>query len=225
MPTPSGLPLVVTLLGNPAAETETLVDAEAGYRLEIGTTASIDVTASSAATTTCARRRPRRPSSSSSPSPQILVSTQFGNLLTATTRGLEVAGHWTPVPAWRLDGSYTAFHLTPHLAATSQDPRRRSEDGSAPRGAVAAAVGVFAGRSRDAQRRALPRRSARAVPGGRLHARRRQRRVAVHQPSVRHGDRPEPLRCRRTRSSRGADSLLLATQVPRSASLRLRWTF
>ena len=38
-----------------------------------------------------------------------------------------------PVPAWRLDGSYTAFHLSPHPAAGSQDPAAASEDGSAPR--------------------------------------------------------------------------------------------
>jgi iron complex outermembrane receptor protein len=43
-PTASGLPLVITALGNRAAETETFVDAEAGYRLEIGPAGAIDVT-------------------------------------------------------------------------------------------------------------------------------------------------------------------------------------
>jgi len=67
------------------------------------------------------------------PSPQILVTSQFGNLLAATTRGLEVAGQWTPVPAWHLGGSYTAFHVTPRLAATSHDPVAATDEGSAPR--------------------------------------------------------------------------------------------
>ena len=34
--------------------------------------------------------------------------------------------------AWRLDGSYSAFHLTPRLAASSQDPNAARADGSAP---------------------------------------------------------------------------------------------
>ena len=44
VPTESGLPLVVTLLGNPEAETESLLDVEAGYRIEIATRASLDIT-------------------------------------------------------------------------------------------------------------------------------------------------------------------------------------
>ena len=66
------------------------------------------------------------------PTPQLLVVTRGANLLEATTRGLEISGHWAPVPTWSLDGSYTAFHLTPHLAATSVDPLSGTTDGSAP---------------------------------------------------------------------------------------------
>jgi iron complex outermembrane receptor protein len=44
VPTEAGLPLFVTAVGNPAIQTETLVDAEAGYRLEIGSAASVEVT-------------------------------------------------------------------------------------------------------------------------------------------------------------------------------------
>ena len=47
------------------------------------------------------------------PAPQIAVTTHFGNQLSATTRGLEVAAQWAPIPAWRLEGSYSAFHVTP----------------------------------------------------------------------------------------------------------------
>src|SRR6185436_5963779 len=37
VPSPAGLPLYLSVIGNPAAETESLRDIEAGYRLEIGT--------------------------------------------------------------------------------------------------------------------------------------------------------------------------------------------
>jgi outer membrane receptor protein involved in Fe transport len=40
IPTDSGLPLVVSVTGSPGTESENLADAEAGYRVEIGTTAT-----------------------------------------------------------------------------------------------------------------------------------------------------------------------------------------
>ena len=181
-----------------------LVDAEAGYRLEIGTTASIDVTGFVGRYDHLRTQEVAAPVVQFVPSPHILVTSQFGNQLEATTRGLEVAGHWTPVPAWRLDGSYTAFHLTPQLAATSQDPAAATEDGSAPR-AQWQVRSAFSPDPRATLNVAIfhvgP---ARAAPGRRLHASRRQRGVAVHQPPVRHGDRPEPLRrgARRVRRRR-----------------------
>jgi iron complex outermembrane recepter protein len=133
VPTPSGLPLFVTALGNPASKTETFVDTEAGYRLEIGTAASIDVTGFIGRYNGLLTNEPTAPILQFAPSPHIFVASQYGNLLNATTRGLEVEGHWAPVPAWRFNGSYTAFHLTPHLAPTSQDPAAGTTDGSAPR--------------------------------------------------------------------------------------------
>jgi iron complex outermembrane recepter protein len=125
--------LVVTLLGNEAAKTETFVDAEAGYRLEVESGGSIDVTAFVGRYDHLQTNEAAAPIVQFAPSPRILVISQIGDQLQATTRGLEIAGHWTSVPAWRLDGSYTAFHLTPQLAATSEDPAAAREDGSAPR--------------------------------------------------------------------------------------------
>jgi iron complex outermembrane receptor protein len=224
VPSASGLPLVVTLLGNPAAETEKLVDAEAGYRLEIGTAGSIDVTGFVGRYDHLVTQEPSAPVVQFVPLPQILVTTRFGNQLQATTRGVEVAGHWTPVPAWRIDGSYTAFHLIPQLAATSQDPSAAAEDGSAPRTqwqlrsvfspATRATVGVsifHVGPLQllhvDAYTRADI--SAEWRFSSRLSA------MAIGQDlfNAAHAE------------FGGAGSLLQATQVPRSGSLRLRWTF
>ena len=225
VPSASGLPLVVTVLGNPAAETETLVDAEAGYRLEIGTAASIDVTGFVGRYDHLRTQEPAAPVVQFVPSPQILVTTQFGNQLEATTRGLEVAGHWTPVPAWRLDGSYTAFHVTPQLAAASQDPAAASDR----RERAARRSGRCGRRSRRPLARRSTSRSSTSVRSS------SSRWTPTREPtSARSGGSPavcpsmaigQNLFDAAHAEFAGAGSLLLATQVPRSASLRLRWTF
>ena len=38
----------------------------------------------------------------------------------------------TPAPGWRIDGSYSTFHLTPHVDAGSQDAVAGANDGNAP---------------------------------------------------------------------------------------------
>jgi iron complex outermembrane receptor protein len=220
---PSGLPLVVTALGNPAAATETLVDAEAGYRLELGTAASIDVTGFVGRYDHLVTNEVAAPIVQFVPSPQILVTSHVGNQLAATTRGLEVAGHWTPVRAWRFDGSYTAFHVTPKLAAASLDPLAARADGSAPRAQwqvrtvfspVTRAtldfalfrvgpieqlpVAAYTRADISAEWRFTSRLSAMAIGQNLLDA--------AHAEFA------------------GTGSLLLPTEVPRSVSLRLRWT-
>jgi iron complex outermembrane receptor protein len=220
---PSGLPLIVSALGNPAAQTETLVDAEAGYRLELGTAASIDVTGFVGRYHNLVTTEVAAPIVQFVPSPQILVISHVGNQLAATTRGLEVAGHWAPVRAWRFDGSYTAFHVDPQLAATSLDPTAASTDGSAPRaqwqvrtvfspGTRASLdvaffhvgpieqlpVAAYTRADISAEWRFSSRLSAMAIGQNLLDA--------AHAEFA------------------GTGSLLLPTQVPRSVSLRLRWT-
>ncbi|MEP7310637.1 MAG: TonB-dependent receptor [Acidobacteriota bacterium] len=224
VPSPSGLPLVVTATGNPAAETENFVDAEAGYRLELGTAASIDVTGFVGRYEHLRTTEPALPIVQFVPSPQILVNSTFANQLAATTRGLEVAGHWAPVQAWRLDGSYTAFHVSPSLAATSQDPAAGRDEGSAPRsqwqvrssfspldratlGVAIFHVGPIEQLLVDAYTRAdisaewrFTRRLAVTATGQNLFE-------AAHAEFA------------------GAGSFLMVTQIPRSANLQVRWVF
>ena len=47
----------------------------------------------------------------------LLLASQYANFLNATTSGVEVAAHWSPIARWRLDAGYSTFHLTPHLSA------------------------------------------------------------------------------------------------------------
>ena len=224
VPTATGLPLVVMARGNPAARTETFVDTEVGYRVEIGTTASIDVTGFMGRYEHLRTQEPSAPVVQFVPARRIVAVTQFGNQLEATTRGLEVAGHWAPIPAWRLDGSYTTFDLTPHLAAGSRDPSAASEDGSAAK-AQWQLRSVLSPGSRATVSVAL-------FHVGPLE----QLQVAAYTRA----DITAEWRFNRGLSAMaigqnlfdaahiefgGAGTLLLATQVPRSVSLQLRWTF
>ena len=223
VPSASGLPLVVTVLGNPAAKTETFVDAEAGYRVEIGTAAWVIVTGYVGRYNDLQTKELSTPIVQFVPSPQIFVSSQFGNQLTATTRGLEVAAQWAPVQIWRLDGSYTAFHVTPQLAAASQDPAAATADANAPRaqwqvrstssvGRATLNIAVFhVGPLEQLQVAAYTRADVNAE--WRFTSRLSAMAIGQNLFDAAHAE------------FGSADSLLLATQVPRSVNLRLRWTF
>jgi iron complex outermembrane receptor protein len=220
----SGLPLYVTVLGNPAVETETLVDVEAGYRLEIGTAASIDVTAFRGSYDYLRTQELQAPVVRFVPSPRILVTSLFGNQLAATTRGVELAGHWAPIPAWRFDGSFTGFHLTPQLAPGSQDPAAASEDGSTPRTqwqvraafspAARATFNVatfYVGEIEQVHVDAYSRVDVSAE--WRFTASLSATAIGQNLLDPAHAE------------SSGAGSLLVVTQVPRGLNLRVRWTF
>ena len=224
VPTASGLPLMVVALGNPAAKPERLVDAEAGYRLEVGTVASLDVTGFVGAYDQLSTRETSTPAVLFVPSPHVLVTSQLGNLLEATTRGLELAGQWTPIPAWRLDGSYTAFHVTPHPAVTSLDPAAATEDGSTPttQWHVRSAFTPGTRATLDFlifHAGPLERYQVDAYTRADLTAEWRfARRLAVMAIGQNLFDAGHA-------EFSTAGSVLLSTQVARSASLRLRWTF
>jgi iron complex outermembrane receptor protein len=223
-PTDAGLPLYVTGVGNPDARNETLVAGEAGYRLEIGSVAAIDVTGFTGRYEHLQTNEPGAPVVQFAPSPQIRVTSRFANHLAATTRGLELAGQWTPVPAWHLTGSYTAFDLKPVLAAVSQDPDGATEDGSAPRTQwqlrstyapgrrVSMNLAVFhVGPIATLQVGGYTRTDVGA-----------EWQLTSHVALMAIGQ--NLLDAAHTEFG-GANSLMLATQVPRGVSARLRWTF
>jgi iron complex outermembrane receptor protein len=223
-PTPSGLPLVVTLRGNADERTETFVDVETGYRLEIGNAASIDLTTFRGRYSHLQTIDAADPVVQFAPSPRILVSTQFGNQLAATTRGLEVAGHWMPRSSWRIDGSYTAFRLTPEPDAARPDAAAAPEYGDAPR-------------SQWLLRSALSPTNRLTLSGTLSHV----GRLAQFQvPAYTRADATAEWRFSNGLSAMvigqnllddvhaefsGSKALMLATLVERAVSLRLRWTF
>ncbi len=128
-----GAPIVLAVLGNPNYQAEVFQDAEAGYRLELASTLSIDVTAFRGHYTALPTNEPLAPVFEAAPGPpHLVVATQFDNLLQADTAGLEVAARFAPVPAWRLDASYSHFRLTPHPDPSSRDTAAATFGGTAP---------------------------------------------------------------------------------------------
>lgn len=221
---PGGLPVLVTALGSPAAKTERHSDAEIGYRLAIGSSAAIDVTGFTGSYNDLQTSERGAPVLEFVPSPQIHVNAVFGHELRAATRGFEIAAQWTPVPSWRLDGSYTGFRLTAKLSPTSLDPEAASTDGNAPReqwqlrsafllgtrGTLDVAifrVGRLALQQVDAYTRADINAEWRIAPRLSL--------IATGQNLL---DKTHP-------EQAGKSALVQPTEVGRSAALRLRWAF
>jgi iron complex outermembrane recepter protein len=128
-----GLPIVVGLLGNPDYQPETLRDVEAGYRVDLRGSASVDVTAFRGRYTGLPTFEPLAPAFETTPAPpHLFIGARQENRLRADTAGIEIAAHVMPMPIWRVDGSYSTFHLTPHPDAGSADAAAAIFDGNAP---------------------------------------------------------------------------------------------
>jgi iron complex outermembrane recepter protein len=132
VPGNAGLPLVFGIVGNPDFQTEELVELEAGYRVQIASSAALDVTVFRGRYDRLSTLEPIAPAFTPSPEPHLFVPLQYANLLNANTAGVEISGHWVPASWWRLDGSYSGFHLAPSVDAASQDAVAAASDGNAP---------------------------------------------------------------------------------------------
>ncbi len=129
----SGIPIVLGATGNPNYQTEQFLDAEGGYRVDFGSSASADVTVFRGRYSGLATSEPTAPVFETTPGPpHLFIGTRFENLLNVNTSGVEVAGHWMPTGAWRLDGSYSGLRLVAHPDAESHDPAAPLNDGNAP---------------------------------------------------------------------------------------------
>jgi iron complex outermembrane receptor protein len=131
-PGPSGLPVLLRVVGNPDYRTENLLSTEAGYRVQLGA-AAVDVAVFRGAYRRLLTQEPLAPVFEASPAPpHVVVASRYDNLLDANTAGVEIAGHWTPRALWRLDGSYSAFRVTPHVNPASRDAAAANVDGHTP---------------------------------------------------------------------------------------------
>jgi iron complex outermembrane receptor protein len=133
LPDPGPLPIRPSTFGNPEARAEEFVDAEAGYRAEIGSVAAVAVTGFFGRYEHLSSQEPQSPVVVMGPTgPYVSVPVTFRNLRAANTTGLEIDGQWAPAPWWRLGAGYSAFRLRSRLDAASHDPNGAQYDGDAP---------------------------------------------------------------------------------------------
>jgi iron complex outermembrane recepter protein len=129
---PRSLPVYYGVHGNPAAVNEVVTDMEAGYRYDLRSVAAFDVAVFAAKYDGLRTSEPLDPTFAPTPMPHIVTGVAFNNLLRADTRGVEAAARWQPTAAWRLDGTYSLFSLTPHVDPASRDASAPTSDGNAP---------------------------------------------------------------------------------------------
>jgi iron complex outermembrane receptor protein len=133
MQTPTGLPVGVEVHGNPDARSESVVSFESGYRVELGDF-TLDATAFTSRFGSLRTTEPRAPFlSMESGGPAIVIPLVYDYRMGADSRGVEFSADWHPVPFWRLEAGYTAFHLTSQVHAGSQDQKMAVYEGVAPR--------------------------------------------------------------------------------------------
>jgi iron complex outermembrane receptor protein len=220
-----GLPVVVGAVGNPDFQSEQVLTVETGYRLEAGSTASIDVTAFVGNYDKLKTNEPLPPRMEFTPGPpHLFIPTQFGNLLEATTTGVEVAGRWAVASWWRLEGGYSIFRLTPHLSAESRDVAAASFDGNVPRTQWQARSAFSIGPRVQADAM-LFRTGALSTLGIDPYLRADLRLEVELNPQLSAALVGQNLFDPRHAEYGGRGAIVTATGIPRSAQLRLRWRF
>ncbi len=220
-----GLPVVVGALGNPRYRPETVVDTEAGYRVEIGSAASVDLTAFRGSYDKLKTSEPLAPRLEVAPGPaHLFIPVQFGNLLQATTAGIEIAVHVTPFTWWRADGGYSTFHLTPHVSSASGDHAAAAFNGNAPRAQWQARSG-FAIAPRVQLEAMLFHSGALPTLGVAAYTRADARIAIALTPHLIASAVGQNLFDARHPEYAGSGAIVTSTLIPRSARLQLVWQF
>jgi iron complex outermembrane recepter protein len=130
---PGGIPVVVTLSGNPLVRNEESTDYEIGYRTSFTEQFSIDVTAYYNNYAHQNTSEPSLPFLVQMPLPHLVLPLVTMNLMHGETHGFEVAVNWKATRRWTLNPGYAFEQIHMHLAPASQDTSSVSEaQGSSP---------------------------------------------------------------------------------------------
>ena len=142
--TVDGLPVFGRLNPNPNFGSEELNGYEAGYRLLLRKSLYFDIAAfHNHYGDLLSEDINGPPSLVTSPAPVIIFPASFGNELVGTTKGIEFAPEWRPVPFWRLRASYSYLQMDVTKPANSQDALAPSSIvGSSPKHQVALQSGL-----------------------------------------------------------------------------------
>src|ERR1700677_3477932 len=132
-PGPGGIPLLLTIFGNPNIKDENLVATEMGYRTVVASQLSIDFTAYYNDYSRQETSEPSTPYFVNTPPPYLVLPLVYANLMHGETHGAEVAVNWKATDRWTLSPGYAFEQIRMHLAPTSQDTTSVSgAEGSSP---------------------------------------------------------------------------------------------
>ena len=120
-PGPGGIPVLLTLFGNPRIDNEESVDYEMGYRTMVSQQLSIDFTAYYNDYSHEETSEPSTPFLVNTPSPHLVLPLVSENLMHGETHGMEIAVNWKATNRWTLSPGYAFEQIHMHLAPTSQD--------------------------------------------------------------------------------------------------------
>ena len=134
LPGPNGLPLLVSIFGNPKFKNEVLRATEAGYRTQITPRVALSSTVFFNNYRDLASVESGTPFLESGPSPSYLViPNSFSNLAHGETHGLELFANWNLSNHWSLSPGYSFLTMHIHRDPSSDDlTTARVTQGSSP---------------------------------------------------------------------------------------------
>jgi iron complex outermembrane receptor protein len=119
---PDGTLAAISSFGNPKSKDEGLVAYEAGYRMTLRKSLSVDVAAYYNDYDNQDSEEPEAPFIENTPAPPHLVlATIEQNLIHGETHGAELSAKWKPNDRWTLDWSYDFERIHMHQSAGSLD--------------------------------------------------------------------------------------------------------
>jgi iron complex outermembrane recepter protein len=121
--TPPGGPLtLLSFIGNPNVDDESLIAYEFGYRTSISDRLSIDFASYYNDYNHQETTEPAPPFFENTPAPPHLVlPSTYKNLMYGETHGFEVSANWKPIGRWTLSPGYAFEQIHMHLYPASQD--------------------------------------------------------------------------------------------------------
>lgn len=134
VPAGNGIEGFVTIFGNPAQRSETVLAYESGCRIELERKISLDIATFFNVYKHLDTQEPGLPFLQPSPAPpRLIIPFLYANNLHGESHGVEATANWSVTPAWRLSGSYSWLvevlqndptgHNSTGFLATGDDPR------------------------------------------------------------------------------------------------------
>ena len=121
-PGPTGIPMVVSLFGDPNYTNEELMATEVGFRRQFAPDLSVDATTFFNKYDNLVSVEPGAPYLELDPiMPHIVIPSHFANLAYGETHGVELLGSWKPVSWWTLNPGYSYFAIHEHTRPGSLD--------------------------------------------------------------------------------------------------------